>query len=78
MKYLLIVAGLLLSANAFSEEIVILKDKESKVAVVTSCKTDSRPIAVTIRKLEKGEAVLMRTADRRRLKCIVEKVVKVT
>lgn len=78
MKYLLIVAGLFISASAYSQEIVILKQKESKVAVVTTCKTDSRPIAVTIRKLEKGEAVLMRTADRRRHKCEVEKVVKVT
>jgi len=78
MKYLLIVAGFLISASAYSQEIVILKHKEAKYAVVTSCKTQSRPVAVTIRKLEKGQQVFMRTANQRRHKCEVEKVVKVT
>ena len=46
MKYLLIVAGLLWTAQAYSQEIVVVEKRGIAYALVTSCTTTSRPTAV--------------------------------
>ena len=48
MKYLLIVAGLLMTAQAYSQEIVVVEKQGKKYALVTSCTTTSRPTAVSV------------------------------
>jgi len=78
MKYLLIVAGLLLSAQAYSQEIVVVEKQGKTYALVTSCSTTSRPTAVQVRgKPEKGSTVVMKTRKKTH-KCEVKKAVVIT
>ena len=61
MKYLLIVAGVLMTAQAYSQEIVVVEKQGKKYALVTSCTTTSRPTAVSVRgKPEKGSTVILK------------------
>ena len=78
MKYLLIVAGLLYSAQAYSQEIVVVEKQGKTYALVTSCTTTSRPTAVQVRgKPEKGSTVVMKTRKKTH-KCEVKKAVVLT
>jgi hypothetical protein len=78
MKYLIIVAGLLLSAQAYSQEIVVVEKKGKTYALVTSCTTASRPTAVEVRgKPEKGSTVVMKTRKKTH-KCEITKSVLLT
>ena len=78
MKYLLIVAGLLMTAQAYSQEIVVVEKQGKKYALVTSCTTTSRPTAVQIRgKPEKGSTVVMKTRKKTH-KCEITKSVILT
>ena len=74
---LLIVAGLLISAQAYSQEIVVVKSKGEQWALVTTCETTSRPTAVKVNKPEKGQKVILKT-KRRTHRCEVTKAVKLT
>ena len=77
MKYLLIVAGLLWTAQAYSPEIVVVEKKGIAYALVTSCTTTSRPTAVKVGKPEKGSTVVMKTRKKTH-KCEVKKAVRLT
>ena len=78
MKYLVIVAGLLLSAQAYSQEIVVVEKRGKTYALVTSCTTTSRPTAVQVRgKPEKGSTVVMKTRKKTH-KCEITKAVILT
>ena len=78
MKYLVIVAGLLLSAQAYSQEIVVVEKQGKTYALVTSCTTTSRPTAVQVRgKPEKGSTVVMKTRKKTH-RCEVTKAVVLT
>jgi hypothetical protein len=77
MKYLLIVAGLLWTAQAYSQEIVVVEKKGIAYALVTSCTTTSRPTAVRVGKPEKGSTVVMKTRKKTQ-KCEVKKAVRLT
>lgn len=78
MKYLIIVAGLLMSAQAYSQEIVVVEKKGKTYALVTSCTTASRPTAVEVRgKPEKGSTVVMKTRKKTH-KCEITKSVLLT
>ena len=77
MKYLLIVAGLLWTAQAYSQEIVVVEKKGIAYALVTSCTTTSRPTAVKVGKPEKGSTVVMKTRKKTH-KCEVTKAVRLT
>jgi hypothetical protein len=78
MKYLVIVAGLLLSAQAYSQEIVVVEKQGKTYALVTSCTTTSRPTAIQVRgKPEKGSTVVMKTRKKTH-KCEVKKAVVLT
>ena len=78
MKYLLIVAGLLMTAQAYSQEIVVVEKQGKTYALVTSCTTTSRPTAVQIRgKPEKGSTVVMKTRKKTH-KCEITKSVILT
>ena len=75
MKYLVIVAGLLLSAQAYSQEIVVVEKQGKTYALVTSCSTTSRPTAVQVRgKPEKGSTVVLKTRKKTH-KCEIKKAV---
>ena len=74
---LLIVAGLLISAQAYSQEIVVVKSKGEQWALVTTCETTSRPTAIKVKKPEKGQKVILKT-KRRTHRCEVTKAVKLT
>lgn len=79
MKYLLL-ATALLSANAFSEEIVVVQDaKRDYYALVTSCQLDSavRSVRVKDKDAKVGNEVLLKTRTRTQ-KCEIKKVVKIT
>lgn len=77
-KYLIIVAGLLMSAQAYSQEIVVVEKQGKTYALVTSCTTASRPTAVKLRgKPEKGSTVVMKTRNKTH-RCEVTKAVVLT
>ena len=82
MKYILAIVGLwlsiLYSANASSQEIVVVEKQGKTYALVTSCTTTSRPTAVSVRgKPEKGSIVVMKTRKKTH-KCEVTKSVFIT
>jgi len=82
MKYLLTVVGLwlfmLYSAQAYSQEIVVVEKQGKTYALVTSCTTTSRPTAISVRgKPEKGSTVVMKTRKKTH-KCEVTKAVFIT
>ena len=78
MKYLLIVAGLLMTAQAYSQEIVVVEKQGKTYALVTSCTTTSRPTAVSVRgKPEKGSTVILKTRKKTH-KCEITKSVVIT
>ena len=78
MKYLLIVAGLLMTARAYSQEIVVVEKQGKTYALVTSCTTTSRPTAVSVRgKPEKGSTVILKTRKKTH-RCEVTKAVFIT
>ena len=82
MKYILAIVGLwlsmLYSANASSQEIVVVEKQGKTYALVTSCTTTSRPTAVSVRgKPEKGSIVVMKTRKKTH-KCEVKKAVFIT
>ena len=83
MKIILGIVGLwlfiLYSANASSQEIVMVKDRKSEVtyALVTSCETRSKPRHVRVARPEVGEDVYLRTSKGRH-KCKVVKAIKIT
>ena len=78
MKYLLIVAGLLWTAQAYSQEIVVVEKQGKTYALVTSCTTTSRPTAIQVRgRPEKGSTVVMKTRKKTH-KCEVKKAVRLT
>ena len=78
MKYLVSIVAMLLSINAYSQEIVVVEKKGKTYALVTSCTTTSRPKAVQVRgKLEKGSTVVMKTRKKTH-KCEVTKAVLLT
>jgi len=77
MKYLLMVVALL-SAQAYSQEIVVVEKKGKTYALVTSCTTASRPTAVSVRgRPEKGSTVILKTRKKTH-KCEVTKAVFIT
>ena len=80
MKYILAIVGLwltiLYSANASSQEIVLVKERATVYAVVTDCRADGRPLQVRYQKLERGSEVTIKTRNQR-LRCTITKVVKV-
>ena len=84
MKYILAIVGLwltiLYSANASSQEIVMVKDRKSDItyALVTSCRTKSQPRYVRVARPEVGEEVYMKTKKNRRHKCRVVKAIAIT
>lgn len=78
MKYLIAAVALLLSINVYSQEIVVVKKQGKHYALVTDCKTTSRPTFVRVNKPEKGQKVFMKTKDRRRHSCEVKKAVEIT
>ena len=77
-KIVLIVAGLLMTAQAYSQEIVVVEKQGKTYALVTSCTTTSRPTAVQVRgKPEKGSTVVMKTRKKTH-KCEITKAVILT
>ena len=78
MKYLMGMAALLLSFNAYSQEIVVVEKQGKTYALVTSCTTTSRPTAVQVRgKPEKGSTVVMKTRKKTH-RCEITKAVFIT
>ena len=74
-KIVLIVAGLLMTAQAYSQEIVVVEKRGKTYALVTSCTTTSRPTAVQVRgKPKKGSTVVMKTRKKTH-RCEVTKAV---
>ena len=80
MKYILAIVGIwlsiLYSANASSQEIVLVKERQVVYAVVTDCRANGRPLQVRYTKLERGSEVTIKTRNQR-LRCNITKVVKV-
>lgn len=64
-------------AITYAQEIVVVKERNEYYAVVTDCQAQGRPLQVTIKKLERGQQVRMKTR-KGRLKCQVKKVVHIT
>ena len=78
MKYLMGMVALLLSFNAYSQEIVVVEKQGKTYALVTSCTTTSRPTAVQVRgKPEKGSTVVMKTRKKTH-RCEITKAVFIT
>ena len=78
MKYLISTVAMLLAMNAYSQEIVVVEKKGKTYALVTSCTTTSRPMAVQVRgKPEKGSTVVMKTRKKTH-KCEITKSVLLT
>ena len=78
MKYLIGMAALLLSFNAYSQEIVVVEKQGKTYALVTSCTTTSRPTAIQVRgRPEKGSTVILKTRKKTH-KCEVPKAVVLT
>ena len=82
MKYILAIVGLwlsiLYSANASSQEIVVVEKQGKTYALVTSCTTTSRPTAIQVRgRPEKGSTVILKTRKKTH-KCEVKKAVFIT
>ena len=77
MKYLVSIVAMLLSINAYSQEIVVVEKKGIAYALVTSCTTTSRPMAVRVGKPEKGSTVIIKTRKKTH-KCQVKKAVQIT
>jgi hypothetical protein len=77
MKYLVMLGLLCAPAITYAQEIVVVKERNEYYAVVTDCQAQGRPLQVTIKKLERGEQVRMKTR-KGRLKCQVKKVVQIT
>ena len=70
--------ALLLSFNAYSQEIVVVEKQGKTYALVTSCTTTSRPTAVQVRgKPEKGSTVVMKTRKKTH-RCEITKAVFIT
>jgi hypothetical protein len=77
MKYLIALGLMCLPVISYAQEIVVIKERNKHYAVVTDCKAQGKPLSVTIKKLERGQQVRMKTRAGR-LKCQVKKVVKIT
>ena len=78
MKYLLSIVAMLLSINAYSQEIVVVEKQGKTYALVTSCTTTSRPTAIQVRgRPEKGSTVVIKTRKKTH-KCEIKKAVFIT
>lgn len=77
MKYLVMLGLLCAPVITYAQEIVVVKERNEYYAVVTDCPARGRPLQVTIKKLERGQEVRMKTR-KGRLKCQVKKVVQIT
>lgn len=77
MKYLVMLGLLCAPVITYAQEIVVVKERNEYYAVVTDCQAQGRPLQVTIKKLERGQQVRMKTR-KGRLKCQVKKVVQIT
>ena len=78
MKYLLSIVAMLLSINAYSQEIVVVEKQGKTYALVTSCTTTRRPTAIQVRgRPEKGSTVVLKTRKKTH-KCEIKKAVFIT
>ena len=78
MKYILSIVAMLLSINAYSQEIVVVEKRGKTYALVTSCTTTSRPTAIQVRgRPEKGSTVVIKTRKKTH-KCEIKKAVFIT
>ena len=78
MKYILSIVAMLLSINAYSQEIVVVEKQGKTYALVTSCTTTSRPTAIQVRgRPEKGSTVVIKTRKKTH-KCEIKKAVFIT
>lgn len=77
MKYLVMLGLLCMPVISYAQEIVVVKERNEYYAVVTDCQASGRPLKVDIKKLERGQKVVMKTRGRQQ-RCEITKVVKIT
>ena len=79
MKLVIGIILCLISLEAYSKEVVIVKDKKELYALLTTCENTTQEIThIKVKYAEVGEYIVVKSRPNRIQKCKIKKVVKIT